>query len=96
MADEKTPAQLIDERIEELGDWRGELLAEIRAAIKEAEPEVEIQVKGDRFPVHARIATAAEKPEMWAKMAAVWPDYDDYQERTEREIPVVVLERRSA
>ena len=62
----------------------------------EAEPEVEIQVKGDRFPVHARIATAAEKPEMWAKMAAVWPDYDDYQERTEREIPVVVLERRSA
>ena len=40
MADEKTPAQLIDERIEELGDWRGELLAEIRAAIKEAEPDV--------------------------------------------------------
>ena len=32
---------------------------------------------------------------MWAKMVAVWPDYDDYQERTDREIPVVVLERRS-
>lgn len=60
----------------------------------EAEPEVEIQVKGDRFPVRARVAGAEEKPEMWAKMAAVWPDYDDYQERTSRQIPVVVLERR--
>lgn len=59
----------------------------------EADPEVEIQVKGDRFPVRARVATPEEKPEMWAKMAAVWPDYDAYQERTAREIPVVVLER---
>jgi len=40
MTDEKTPAQLIDERIEELGDWRGEMLARIRQAIKEAEPDV--------------------------------------------------------
>lgn len=62
----------------------------------EAEPDAEIQVKGDRFPVRARVATAAEKPELWAKMVEVWPDYDDYQERTSREIPVVVLERRSA
>jgi deazaflavin-dependent oxidoreductase (nitroreductase family) len=61
----------------------------------EAEPEAEIQVKGDRFPVRARVASAEEKAEMWAKMTAVWPDYDDYQERTEREIPVVVLERRA-
>jgi deazaflavin-dependent oxidoreductase (nitroreductase family) len=56
--------------------------------------EAEIQVKGDRFPVRARVASAEEKSEMWTKMAAVWPDYDDYQARTEREIPVVVLERR--
>jgi hypothetical protein len=40
MTDEKTPSQLIDQRIEELGDWRGELLARIRGVIKEAEPEV--------------------------------------------------------
>ncbi len=40
MSDGKTPSQLIDQRIEELGDWRGELLARIRAAIKEAEPDV--------------------------------------------------------
>jgi hypothetical protein len=40
MNDGKTPAQLIDQRIEELGDWRGELLARIRQVIKEAEPDV--------------------------------------------------------
>ncbi len=40
MADEKTPSELIDERIEELGDWRGETLARIRALIKAADPEV--------------------------------------------------------
>jgi hypothetical protein len=40
MSDEKTPSQLIDQRIEELGDWRGELLARIRKVIKAAEPDV--------------------------------------------------------
>jgi deazaflavin-dependent oxidoreductase (nitroreductase family) len=58
----------------------------------EADPAVQVQIKGDRFPARARTATADEKPEMWRKMTAVWPDYDDYQQRTEREIPVVVLE----
>jgi hypothetical protein len=40
MNDGKTPSQLIDQRIEELGDWRGEMLAQIRQIIKEAEPDV--------------------------------------------------------
>ena len=40
MNDGKTPSQLIDQRIEELGDWRGELLAQIRRVIKETEPDV--------------------------------------------------------
>ena len=57
-------------------------------------PDVEVQVLGDRFPATARTASAEEKPELWAAMTAVWPAYDDYQTRTEREIPVVVLERR--
>ena len=52
-----------------------------------------MQIKGERFPVHARDATAEEKPEMWELMAASWPDYDEYQKKTDREIPVVVLER---
>jgi deazaflavin-dependent oxidoreductase (nitroreductase family) len=60
----------------------------------EANPDdVEIQVKGDRFKVNARTATAEEKPRMWKKMADAWPDYDNYQQKTDREIPVVVLER---
>jgi deazaflavin-dependent oxidoreductase (nitroreductase family) len=59
----------------------------------EASPEVDVQVKADRFKARARNATAEEKPEMWKTMAAIWPDYDDYQQRTDREIPVVVLER---
>lgn len=60
----------------------------------EAEPEVELQVKGDRFKARARDATPDEKPELWKTMTAEWPDYDDYQKNTDREIPVVVLERQ--
>lgn len=37
---DKTPSQLIDERIEELGDWRGELLGRLRGLVKDADPEV--------------------------------------------------------
>src|SRR5690348_16501632 len=59
----------------------------------QADPDVEVQIKGERFRATARVATPAEKPEMWAKMAEVWPDYDEYQKKTDREIPVVVLDR---
>lgn len=59
----------------------------------EADPEVEVQVKGDRFRARARDATPEEKPDLWKTMTAEWPDYDAYQQKTERQIPVVVLER---
>lgn len=59
----------------------------------QADPHAEIQIKGDRFAVRARVATDEEKPAMWAKMVDAWPDYDDYQRKTDRVIPVVVLER---
>jgi deazaflavin-dependent oxidoreductase (nitroreductase family) len=59
----------------------------------ESDPLVTVQIKGDRFAARARTASAEEKPAMWAEMAAAWPDYDEYQTRTDREIPVVVLER---
>jgi deazaflavin-dependent oxidoreductase (nitroreductase family) len=55
-------------------------------------PEVEVQVKGERFKARARTASAEEKPGMWATMASEWPAYDDYQRSTEREIPIVVLD----
>jgi deazaflavin-dependent oxidoreductase (nitroreductase family) len=56
-------------------------------------PAVEVQVKGDRFAARARTATPEEKPELWKTMTEQWPDYDKYQQRTDRDIPVVVLER---
>jgi deazaflavin-dependent oxidoreductase (nitroreductase family) len=59
----------------------------------QAHPEVRVQVKGDRFAARARTARSDEKPELWQTMTAVWPAYDEYQRKTDREIPVVVLER---
>jgi proline iminopeptidase len=43
----------------------------------------------------ARTASGDERARLWELMCEVWPAYRDYQLRTEREIPVVVLERRS-
>ncbi len=59
----------------------------------EEQPEADVQVKADRFRARARVASADEKPALWRKMVAAWPAYDEYQEKTDREIPVVVLER---
>jgi deazaflavin-dependent oxidoreductase (nitroreductase family) len=58
----------------------------------EARADVKVQIKGALFAAHARVATPEEKPDMWRHMSEVWPDYDAYQKKTEREIPVVVLE----
>ncbi|MEY7972879.1 nitroreductase family deazaflavin-dependent oxidoreductase [Saccharomonospora xinjiangensis] len=58
-----------------------------------ADPEVRVQVKADKFAARARTATGEERAALWARMAEIWPDYDEYQRKTEREIPVVVLER---
>jgi deazaflavin-dependent oxidoreductase (nitroreductase family) len=59
------------------------------------QPEVEVQVLADRFRARARTATPEEKPAMWSEMVGHWPPYDAYQQRTQREIPVVVLEREA-
>ena len=61
----------------------------------EANPEVQVQVQGDKFTAHARTANEQEKPAMWEVMAKAWPAYNDYQKKTSRQIPVVVLERQS-
>jgi deazaflavin-dependent oxidoreductase (nitroreductase family) len=58
-----------------------------------AEPDVEVQVKGDRFKARARTAGEDEKPGIWETMVSEWPAYDEYQSSTERVIPVVVLDR---
>jgi deazaflavin-dependent oxidoreductase (nitroreductase family) len=59
----------------------------------EEHPEVTLQVRDERFRACARTATPDEKPAMWQTMTATWPAYDEYQQQTDREIPVVVLER---
>ncbi|MEV7804166.1 nitroreductase family deazaflavin-dependent oxidoreductase [Microbispora sp. NPDC088329] len=59
----------------------------------QADPEVEFQIKGDRFTARARTATPEERPDMWRTMAATWPAYDEYTTKTDREIPIVVIER---
>jgi deazaflavin-dependent oxidoreductase (nitroreductase family) len=56
------------------------------------DPTVQVQIRGDRFDATARDATPEERPELWKQMAEIWPDYDNYQQRTDREIPIVVLE----
>ncbi|SHN45271.1 nitroreductase family deazaflavin-dependent oxidoreductase [Cryptosporangium aurantiacum] len=56
-----------------------------------ANPDAEIQVKTERLRVRARTAGDAEKPRLWRIMTEVWPNYDTYQTRTSRVIPVVVL-----
>jgi len=55
--------------------------------------EVEVQIKGDRFRARARDAEGEERERLWRRMNEIWPHYDEYQARTERRIPVVVLER---
>ena len=57
-----------------------------------AQPNVEVQVMAQRFKARARPATPAEKPALWKTMASIWPAYDDYQQKTPREIPVVILD----
>ena len=59
----------------------------------QANPEVTVQVKGDRFAARARTATDEEKPGLWKIMTAAWSHYDEYQQRTDRVIPVVILTR---
>jgi deazaflavin-dependent oxidoreductase (nitroreductase family) len=58
-----------------------------------AQSEVRVQVMAGRFKARARTATPAEKPALWKTMTTIWPPYAEYQARTTREIPVVIIER---
>ena len=55
-------------------------------------PEVGVQVARERFRARARVAEGDERAALWKLMAGIYPPYDAYQARTERTIPVVVLE----
>ncbi len=60
----------------------------------EKNPDVTVEVGSDRREMRARIASDTEKKALWPKLVAMYRDYDDYQARTDRNIPVVVLEGR--
>mgnify|MGYP000134880739 CR=1 FL=1 len=55
-------------------------------------PEVHVQVGADKFVATAHTAAGEERYRLWGLMASIWPDYEIYQQRTSRSIPVVLLE----
>ncbi|HJP77945.1 MAG TPA: nitroreductase family deazaflavin-dependent oxidoreductase [Pseudonocardiaceae bacterium] len=57
----------------------------------EAEPSVGVQAGTRRFTARARVATAAERETLWPKMVGIFPLYAEYEQKTERVIPIVVL-----
>lgn len=59
-----------------------------------ANPDTTIQIGSDRRPVHARTANSGERARLWDKAVETYGGYRGYQQRTEREIPLVVLEPR--
>jgi F420H(2)-dependent quinone reductase len=61
----------------------------------EADPDVTVQIKGDRRPMRARTAAGPERAELWPRLVDLYRDYDSYQSWTDREIPVVILEPRA-
>ena len=60
----------------------------------QANPEAEVQVGRRRWPAVARIADPRERARLWKEATAVWPGYNAYQARSQRTIPIVILEPR--
>jgi deazaflavin-dependent oxidoreductase (nitroreductase family) len=60
-----------------------------------ANPETTIQVGSRRRPVHARVAEGDERERLWERVVELYDGYRGYQERTDRQIPLVVLEPRT-
>ena len=56
-----------------------------------ADPSVGVQVGTRRFTARARIASSEEREALWPRMAGIFPLYDDYAQKTDRVIPIVVL-----
>jgi deazaflavin-dependent oxidoreductase (nitroreductase family) len=59
----------------------------------EVNPAVEVQVAADKFSATAITITDERRQVMWDALAEIWPPYIEYQEKTDRQIPVVLLQR---
>jgi deazaflavin-dependent oxidoreductase (nitroreductase family) len=56
-----------------------------------ANPDVRVQVKGEKFAAHAHAVLGAERAALWTKMLEIYLPYAQYQTNTDRQIPVVLL-----
>ena len=61
----------------------------------QAADEVDVQIKAERFAATTRVAQDDERARLWEKMVEIYPPYTDYQQATERLIPIVVLTRKA-
>lgn len=59
-----------------------------------AHPDTTVQIGARRLPVRARVATPNERSRLWPRVVARYGGYEDYQRRTSRQIPLVILEPR--
>ncbi|HEX6665302.1 MAG TPA: nitroreductase family deazaflavin-dependent oxidoreductase [Solirubrobacterales bacterium] len=59
-----------------------------------ANPDTTVQIGSEQRPVHARVAAPEERERLWGMAVAAYHGYEDYRARTDREIPLVVLEPR--
>ena len=59
-----------------------------------AQPEVDIEIGTDTVPVRARVAEGVEREQLWSAQKAAVPTFGEYESKTDRQIPVVVLDRR--
>ncbi len=60
-----------------------------------ANPDIEVQVGAEKLSLRARLASAQEKAEVWPRCVESYPDYQTYQDRTDRDIPVFICESRA-
>jgi len=59
----------------------------------EANPDVQVQVRAEKFKAQAHTAQGEERRQLWKKMVEIYGPYEQYQKKTAREIPVVVIQR---
>jgi deazaflavin-dependent oxidoreductase (nitroreductase family) len=82
------------ERVIVIGSNAGNTNAPAWSHNLKAHPDAEIEIRGERRPVRARVAEGEERAELWQKMNAQYDGFDDYEQRTSRDISVFVLEPR--
>ena len=80
------------DRIVLVGSWGGDDRHPMWYLNLQANPDVEITRAGGTRPYRTRVATAAERAELWPRVTSKYSGYGDYQTKTEREIPLVICE----